>query len=654
VPSTGLPALGNPQGLWLLGLLAPLVVLYVLKVRRQRVTVASTWLWQAAARDLLARSPWQRLRGRLLLFVEGLALAALGLALGRPALSGARIDSEHVALVLDVSASMLADSAGEPRFVAAKAAAERVVSALPPGADVLLIEAGAEPRVVGPADRDLSRVRARLSALAARGVEGHLERAIALASEQLAQRAGSRRIVVISDDGGLSAPLPQTRVPLSVVKVGEPADNAGIVRIDVGRAVDRSAAASQERVEVFAEVASFAKAPRDVFVTLKQRNSPTVLASRKLRLEPGQKAPVVLGFEAAPTDAGTGLLVELSPHDALAVDDSAFGRVPPSRKLTTITSPAHQSPWFERALLADPDLELLGVPLAELGTSGIGDDAWVVVSGACPPELPGADFVILNPPPGPCRGAVVGQALDAPVVTSWDRTDPRLRFITLDGVAIAKAHAVDPPSAQSLLVKGREGALIVDVSEAGRTGTLVGFDVGDSNWPLRASFVLFVRNLAELARAHRQSHVVGPARTGSPVRLRVPSALEQVKLIDPSGVESVLEARSGVAIVPHPDQPGFYLVSYGGPRPGSALSVVNLTSESESDLRRATPGSASNGAPPQASRSPVVESPGDWGFLAAALALLAIVVQVVWLTRSPGRVDAGRSRPLRPERRGAA
>ena len=653
MPVTGLPALGNPQGLWLLGLLGPLVVLYILKVRRQRVTVASTWLWQAAARDMLARSPWQRLRGRLLLFVEALALLALGIALARPALSGGRIDSEHVALVIDASASMLADSGGEPRFNAAKAAAERVLSALPPGADVLLIEAGGEPRVVGPADRDLARVRGRLSALHASGVEGHLERAIALASEQLAQRAGSRRIVVISDDGGLSAPLPQTRVPLSVVKVGEPVDNAGIIRLDVGRAREPGDS-NRERVEVFAEVASFGKAPRDVFVTLKQRNSPTVLASRKLRLEPGQKAPVVLGFEVTPGDAGTGLVVDLSPHDALPVDDVAYGRVPPSRKLTTVTSPAHQSLWFERALLADPDLELLGVPLADLDKSGIGDDALVVVNGACPPELPGGDFIILNPPPGPCRDAVVGRQLDAPVVTSWDRTDPRLRFITLDGVSLSKAHALDPPSAQSVLVKGREGALVVDISAAGRTGTLVGFDVGESNWPLRASFVLFVRNLAELARAHRQSHVVGPARSGSPLRLRVPASLQQVTLTDPAGVESVLEARSGVAIVPRPDQPGFYLVSYAGPRPGSALSVVNLTSQRESDLRRVEPGSAASQAAPAATRSPVAESAGDWSFLAAAVALLAIVLQVVWLTRSTGKVEAGRIRPLRPERRGAA
>src|SRR6478736_1475792 len=111
-----MPALANPQGLWLLSLLAPLVALYILKVRRERVIVASTWLWQAAARDMLARSPWQRLRGRLL-------------------------------LVLDVSASMqaeqLVDHQAKTRFALAQQQAERVLSGLPPGADVLLVEAGA-------------------------------------------------------------------------------------------------------------------------------------------------------------------------------------------------------------------------------------------------------------------------------------------------------------------------------------------------------------------------------------------------------------------------------------------------------------------------------------------------------------------------------
>ena len=647
------PALGNPSGLWLLGLLGPLVLLYVLRVRRQRVRVSSTWLWQAAARDMLAKSPWQRLRRRLLLIVEALALLALGLAFARPTLRGAYLDSEHVAIVLDSTASMLAEANGESRFSAAKSAAQRVLRALAPGADVLLIEAGSEPYVVMPADRDMARVRSRLDALQAHGVEGRLDAAIALANEQLAQRGGNRRIVVISDAEGLSGPLPQTKVPLSVVKVGEPVDNTAIVRLEVGRSADPSrGATAPDRVEVFTEVASFATKPRDVFVTLKQRSSPTVLASRKLRLEPGQKAPVVLSFEAAPSDAGTGLIVELAPKDALAIDDRAFGRVPPSRKLTAVAAPPHAGPWFERALLADPDLELLSAPLTELASSGIADDSFVIVHGACPETLPGGDFVIVNPPPGPCRGAVVGKPLEAPRVTSWERTDPRLRFITLDGVTIAKASAIDPPSAQSVLVSAREAPLIVDISQGGRSGTLVGFDVGESNWPLRASFVLFVRNLTEIARSHRKSHVVGPARTGPPLRVRVPAGLAQATLTDPSGRESVLEVRSGLAIVPRPNEPGFYLLSYGGDRPGVSLSVVNLTSATESDLRGLPTGTAAAAEGPAlaASRAAVAPSAEDWSFVAAAIALLAIVFQVWWLTRRPATVRSGNIRPLRPER----
>src|SRR5450432_4303229 len=96
------------SGLWLLGLLVPLVLLYVLKIRRQRVTVSSTWLWAAAARDLAAKSPFKRLVPQVPLALELLALALLALALARPATRGGQISADHVAIVVDTSASMAA------------------------------------------------------------------------------------------------------------------------------------------------------------------------------------------------------------------------------------------------------------------------------------------------------------------------------------------------------------------------------------------------------------------------------------------------------------------------------------------------------------------------------------------------------------------
>ncbi len=64
-----------PKGLWLLALLVPLIALYILKVRRKRLRVGSTWLWASAQRDLLAKSPFKKLVAQLSLILARQELA---------------------------------------------------------------------------------------------------------------------------------------------------------------------------------------------------------------------------------------------------------------------------------------------------------------------------------------------------------------------------------------------------------------------------------------------------------------------------------------------------------------------------------------------------------------------------------------------------
>lgn len=641
--------LRSPWGLALLGLLAPLVVLYILKVRRERKLVSSTWLWSEAQRDLMAKSPFKRLIPQVPLFLQAIALILLALAFAQPASRGGAIVGDHVAIVIDASASMSASEGEGRRIDAAKKAAHDVIAALAPGADALIVESGADARIASPLDRDKRRLAAAVDQLDARDVEGRLGRAVALATDRLRQLPGDKRLVVITD-GALADPsaFATASLPMDLIRVGSAKDNSAIVRVDVRDGKNRTT--KRDEVQVFASVAHYGATPREVFVTLRLRNVETPLASRKLTLSPGQKAPVVLAFEPTPQDRDAGLIVEISPRDALPADDVAFSRVPAGRRLPVVLAPSDGNPWVRRALLADPDVDLSGTDIEKLAAADVPGDALVVVDGACPAALPGGDLLVLNPKAGRCRTATITTTLKGPPITSWATSDPRLRFLTLDGVEIATANKIEVEGPTDALVRTRDGAIISDISLPGRTGTLVAFDVGESNWPLKASFVLFMRNIVELARTHRARGITGPARTGQPLRIRVPPDVSQVKVTHPDQKESEVLARLGLAVVPEARRAGFYFASWEGTRPGSVLVAANLVSAAESDIRERTI-EQGNAKVSVSAASDVADAFTDWAWLLALLALAFVVADAIWLTRKPwARAPAVAEPPKRPER----
>src|SRR5690606_21198922 len=125
------------------------------------------------------------------------------------------------------------------------------------------------------------------------------------------------------------APIESATIPLELVVVGKPVQNAAIVRVDVRAGEDP--VLNKEQVQAFLLVANFGKEARELYVTMRQLNASDVLASRKVLVEPGQRLPVVLTFYPAEGDYGTALVFDISPQDAMPVDDVAYGRVPAGR-----------------------------------------------------------------------------------------------------------------------------------------------------------------------------------------------------------------------------------------------------------------------------------------------------------------------------------
>lgn len=623
----------NPAGLWLLLGAIPVVLLYVLKVRRARLRVGSTWLWAEARRDLLARSPFRRLLPEVPLVLQLLALAALALALAHPVTRGRVVAGDHVAVVVDVSASMgaVAGPAGATRLREAQAAAHTVVEGLGPGADALVVEAGREARVTGSLTRDAVRLRQAIDALVPLDVEGDLVAAVALAADRLRAAGGKGHLVVITD-GALARtdPLPAFGMDLDVVVVGTPQDNAALVRVDVRPG--EGSATKRDEVQVFALAKNAGARPREAFVTVTVEEAREPAASRRVLLPAGEKTAVVLSFEPRTEDRGKGLVVQLAPTDALAADDMAFGHVPQARRMpVTLASDATEASWIGRALLADEQVELQRLTLVQLATVNVDPEALVVVEGACPERFPGRDVLVVNPPAGPCLGLTLGAKVPNPAVTSWDEGDPRLRFLTLDGVHVREAKALGGNGPHSALVRGGTTTLLADASTPGRAATVVAFDPRESDWPLKASFVLFVRNVVEWARLHRTQGAAGPARTGEPLRIAVPPEVTSVRVEGPGLSGADVPVRGGFAVVPAPSRAGLYRARWSEPRPGGARLAVNLLSERESDLTQRPVAVDTGGGVRPAEIKALPEAHDDWTRWMALAASLLVGADVLWM-----------------------
>ncbi len=640
----------NPRGLLLLTGLIPLIVMYILKIRRERMRVPSTWLWAAAERDLLAKHPFKKLVAQVPLILQILALLLLVFALTRPAARGGTIVGDHIAIVIDTSASMGASAhpheapgpSTATRMSEAVLAANNVVASLSPGSDAIVIEAAREARVVSPLDRDARHLRAAITTLSAREVEGDLSPAVALAADRLRALGGKKRIIVITD-GALAhnEALAPSGIDTDVIQVGEPVDNAAIVRVDVRTGVEPST--HRDQAQVFAMLENYSGSARDTFVTLTIEGHADPVASRRVLLPPNAKTPVVLSFYPARTDEGAGLTVRISAaageQDALAIDDVAFGRVPGGRRVPVVLASNASSSWIGRAAASDPDVDLQRITLAELATVNIDPDALVIVEGACPETFPGRDVLVAAPPVGTCMGVDVAAQIDQPELTSWDGGDPRLRFLTLDGVHLSHATPLSAEGAGASLVRAGKFTLIGDASTPGRTATILGFDVGESDWPLKASFVLFVRNVIELAQLHRSQGGAGPARTGEPLRIALPNGVTSAKVTAPEQLEHDVESKGGFAVLPGVDHAGVVRVHWVTPHVGSVTIPVNLTSEAESDVR-AKPVAIDTSA---GAENAVVRAPDahhEWTMIIALLATLVLAFDLYWYTRGRSKIAA--------------
>ncbi len=598
----------------------PLVLLYFLKVRRRERRISSLLLWEAAIRDREASTFFQRLQRDPLLILQILALLALTLALARPVATVMGEGARKVVIVLDTSASMKARDVSPSRFDVARSEASALVRRLGEGAEVMVIEAGAQPTVTAALSRNRERVLSAIRGAVAHDLPTRLAEGVRTARALVG--ADPRAEIHVFTDGafgpgrGVDGSDPRVRW----VGIGRRSHNVGITNLSV-----RKSYAGSFDYQAYVSLVNYTPQPQTFNFTLELDGRS--LAERSVTLEPSVRRSVVLPFSH---NGGGAVSARLQINDDLAADNVAWAVLPPPRKIAvTLVSPGNL--FLEKVLKTDPQVAL-EVKTPEEYQGGMGEADVVVLDSASPARVGAGRFVFVNTVPPDVPMEVLGR-LEHPTIMDWDRAHPVMRHVEFAKVAIEDAMRMRPLSAGRPLVEAVGGPLIYALEEQDRKAIIVGFDLFKTDFPLRIAFPLILSNTLRWLHPAALDQSSLQLAAGQPILLPVPHGIASATVTTPSGRTVKAPITRGAVSFTETDQVGLYTLSTGR---GELRVAVNLMDADESNLEpRPLPDTAT---PPAEAVAPIPIQRDLWPFFVLiAAALLLLEGLLYWRRQSGGR-----------------
>jgi len=583
-----------PLAFALAALAAPILVLYILKVKRRRVAVPYLRLWEELLIETRARSLFQRLKRLYSLLLQLLILLSIMFALGQPAFELSSVKKESIVLLLDISASMNSvegEEADESRFDQMIERARELVEGRSYEDEMMIAAVSDRVDVLASFTRDTLRLRDALEEAAPTYRALDAQRAYAFAREVTEGRA--EPVILFLSDGGAGAV--RTAIEgdeaAALEPIGESTANVGITRFAARKnnslGTDYVLATFQnfgdERVEVRFELN-----------VKEQGKAQTIAKVMDVELEPGEEYQY--DFDT-PYDDGATLHLKLTCEgDRLAIDDEAWAIVRSSRlRKVVVVVPTDNR---ERALPIWAALTSMSRVISNqsflttteeyptLSEDERRADVTIAVDQV-PEGLPARGNLILiaTPVPDFLPARDTGKVDLEPEIWDWDREHVLNRFLNFRDLPMPPSRVIELEGGAEPLVESFEGALIAAFDLSARRVVYVSFDMFAELFPFQLAFPLLVRNSISwfeveedvlIEEHYAPGQVIQPLR-----RVSVDKAFARFLSEDGAPVTRDLEVRDGRFYFSETDAPGAYVIQVGGiPHTTS----VNLFDASESRI----------------------------------------------------------------------
>lgn len=544
----------SPLLLGLSALAVPIILLYMLRLRRTDMPISSTFLWQQLVRDREANAPWQRLRPNLLLLLQLLILLALVLALARPFREVKTITTGRTVLLIDASASMNAtDVDGKSRFQEAKDLALDAVNTLGSDDTMTIIRVAEVPEVLAAASRDRTVLRRAIRD--ANPSQGSADWAAALTLAAAGARGVDELQVVVLSDGGLPTDLPDIPGQLRYVKVGEQVDNLAISALS-------TRALPGEPPQLFAQITNYGDQNTRTIFELHLDGE--FYSSQFYDVPAASTINIIVNDLTQPFTELEARLSKPSSEsvtDYLSSDNVAYA-INTDTSNGNVLLMTEGNIFIERILSNLPGVNLTLGDISRGLPSG--DYELVVFDGWLPPTLPDVDMLIFDPPQSTALFDVVGESTATtidPLTGGVLRDDDRTRFVSFADVGIRQFRTLDRIDWATALVETQDAAPLVLAGEVqGRQVAVFTFALGDSDLPLQITWPILMTRLMEWYRPQRAVSIDSLA-PGQSLTIRPSVDADTVRIENPHG-DTITLRLEDVAEVAYADTTtlGFYEV----------------------------------------------------------------------------------------------
>ncbi len=527
----------------------PVVILfYLLKRKRTVRLVSSTLLWQKFLAETQASAPFQKLRRNWLLLIQLLLLALLILALARPFFAANAKPAELRVLILDGSASMKATDETPSRFEKARAEALTWVDGLQGADQMVVILAAHHTEVRQSATAEKAALRRALLACAPADTPTRLAPALRIAESLVRDRTGAE--VHLFSDGaapGLEE-FENKGLPLVYHRIGRTGENLAITALDL-----RANPENPKERALYANISNLGTNRQSTTAQLLVQDR--VLESRVLDLPGGASQPLVFTV-TQPADAL--FTVRLTTDDALAADNQASVASVPARPANVLLV-TRGNRFLEKALAALPNLRATSAPAF---TAPASEFDIVILDNVIPAVWPRGNVLAIHLPNTNWFDQT--RTLDAPAIADWRASHPLLRYAGFDNVQVRQSYAVKTPAWAVSLLDAPQASLML-AGEIGQQRVIwIGFDLLDSNWPLRVTFPIFMANAIEWLNPGGGSGRL-MVKTGEPVHLALPPPGQTARVRTPGGATKELTLLPGATdlVFTETDLQGVYRLATG-------------------------------------------------------------------------------------------